>query len=489
MVFVGTAIKQMGSPTERQTESRIMTADVRINASGAVTMQNLMSMPFDPNTTKSRPTVYQVPGGAVIFYAATGTGEGQMFFTVTDGTNFSAPVPFSVGNGFEDVGHPSAQIRPYTGVNPQSTSPIVEVSFVGKLRGRPNSEVFYGRLNTGSTNVSGNIVNGTPGTIISLPQIADDQLTADTEAGTYRAQGVQWNTTKPIVVSQTLNGVTTPIEVGFPQTPTRVVDRTSGLIRFQTTLGGECYIDPSLGTVRFSSTLPLKSAIIKLTYTPRFLRVSEATTAAHATPTVLWDNRISGDASNYSYWFNILSNGTLQNVATNAAVRPARYVFTYTRAASGAGQAARPYWKTVRVGVQLTNAIATDSSGNIMSLTVAGANGPVQIDPPSGRIYFQASEEDKAVTITYTAVDPATGATGPWVDQRNVSLVVERPESPVPIDQAVNEAGINPFLDPFEINPRRPGLIWMIYSSTRAGGQDLYFQTIAPRFTPAVNGR
>lgn len=492
MAFVGQVEKQ--GPNGRNSESRIMVAPVSVGGNGAVTVGSPIAMPFDPNTPKFRPAIYQVQRGAAIFYGASGSGEGGLFYTVTSGTSFSQPVPVALGNGFEQLGSPSATIRNYTGAafRPQ---PIVELSFNAKLRGRSNTEVFYTRMSTTTANVNGAFVGNAPNRVIDLPSRLAEKLAPDTENGVYRAQGVLWNSRKPITVYQDLDG--TIINLETDPTKPRIIDRQSGLIRFDCKLGGQIYLDPSLGTVRFANAIPVKKATILLDYTPDVLRISESTVAGHGAPSVLWDNRIAGDVSNYSYWFDIVSNGALANVPSGASPRPARNVFMYTRAASGAGEAARPYWKSVRVGVQLPTPIFTDASGTLGAISITPASGPplgeVQVDPANGRIYFQSGDEDRVVNITYTGLDE-NNPTVPVTIQNpalgySVGLVTERAESEVPVDQAVNESSISPFLDPFDNNPRRPGLIWMFFVSTRAGSPDLYFQTMAPRFTPIVNGK
>jgi len=492
LAFIGTGDIQTGGG--RETQFRLMTANVSSNASGAVTIGAPNVMPFDPDSPKSRPSVYQVQGGAVIFYASTNTGVPQFFYTVTDGTTYAQPATFSVGNGFEELNSPSVQVRPYVGI--LGAQPIVEFSFAGKLRGRANSEIFYGRAFTTAAAVGNNSIPDAPGLPMYLAPRYQETLTKDSEAGTYRAQGVIWNSALALNqagftprtefrVYQSLNGG--PL-VDLEVNGTRTVDQASGLIRFDTALGGEAYVDPSLGTVRFADTVPVSSATIVLDYQPRFIRVSEATVAGHGSPTVLWDNRIAGDISPYSYWFNVSSGGGVSNVLPGATPRPARYVFTYTQGSAGAGLAERPYWKTLRLGVQLPTAIATDKSGDIISLNIGGTAGPVQVDPADGRIFFPATDEDRAVKITYTGIDPGTLQLVTINNVYTVGIIVEKPEAPIPIDQAVNEASVAAFLDPFDMIDR-PGLIWMFYTSTRAGAQDLYFQTMAPRFTPTINGK
>ena len=108
-------------------------------------------------------------------------------------------------------------------------------------------------------------------------------------------------------------------------------------------------------------------------------------------------------------------------------------------------------------------------------------------------MYFTDADENREVTVTFTGIDPGSGAEILNLQATAiVSLISEDDELPLPIDQAVNETQVTSFLDPFDPAPvaeRRPGLVWMFYTSTRAGGPDLYFQTIAPRFTPVASGR
>jgi hypothetical protein len=108
-------------------------------------------------------------------------------------------------------------------------------------------------------------------------------------------------------------------------------------------------------------------------------------------------------------------------------------------------------------------------------------------------VYFTADDENRIVSINFTAVDETTGQPI-VVAARNyrVSMITERGENPIAIEQAVNETQLFSFVDPFDNGTatlRRPGLIWLFYTSTRGGTSDVFFQTIAPRFTPVPVGR
>jgi hypothetical protein len=271
---------------------------------------------------------------------------------------------------------------------------------------------------------------------------------------------------------------------------TRSVDQPSGLISFDSTLGGKVYLDPSLGTIRFSGTAPARNATLLLSYTPRIVRISMSGGAAYVGPSGLFDDRLIGE---FSYWANQVNAA----IAPADAVQNDRFVFTYGRAAAGAGAASRPYMRTMRFGVQLPYAIHTQPSGNVTSIVVNGlAPGSFyQVDPANGRVYFTAPNENRTVNITYTAVDESTGGVlGSIQADYVVGLIGERAEAPVPIEQAVNETQLFSFVDRVEPptpapGDRRPGMIWMVFTSTRAGGPDVYLQSIAPRFTPVATGR
>jgi len=161
----------------------------------------------------------------------------------------------------------------------------------------------------------------------------------------------------------------------------------------------------------------------------------------------------------------------------------------YNRAAAGTGQSARPMVETLRLGVQVyaptltatSTIIPVTASGDVdfTQFSVAGTGNPYQVDPATGRIYFTALDEDAVVTVTIRGVP----------NQVQVGLLPERPETPVPIDQAINEGRVAAFVDPFDsvgANTRRPDLIWMLWTSTRTGTSDVFFQTIAPLLWPVL---
>jgi outer membrane protein assembly factor BamB len=468
LACVGEAQKQ--SPRGRTGDSRIFIARATIAGNGQVTLTTPVGLDADPGMPKGRPSLLQVGGTATAFYTVAGSGQSQIMYATFDGSSWGPARRIDVGGGFENVGAPSVHGRIYEGAGaPGAGTPIIEMSFTGKLRGRPHSEIFMGRMTSNG--------QGVPQQQVFLPVRQSETLQADAEPGTFRARGIGWNLNSAITLVQ-VRGGGAPVNLEVPGT--RQINRQTGLITFDTVLGGRVYIDPNMGTVRFANTVPARDAELFLTYQPRFVRISTGG-ASHNNSSLLYDNRLVGDVS---YWRNNLN----APASASDPIPASRFVLTYGRAATGGGQAARPFMHTVRFGVQLPTAVHTQPNGAVTNLSVSGANSFYQIDPANGRVYFTAADEARNVTITYTGADETTGQPIAFgATQYTIRLVSERTETPVPIEQAINESQMTTFIDPFDSTSaagRRPGLIWMFWTSTRGGTADVFFQTIAPRFTP-----
>lgn len=222
-------------------------------------------------------------------------------------------------------------------------------------------------------------------------------------------------------------------------------------------------------------------------YTPRFVRVSAGLGSNYRGAGLVFDERFTGENS---YWFS--QSGAPMN--WNALARNDRYIFTYARTSADGSSQARPYYRTYRFGVELPDAVQTITDrtspnyGRIAMLQVSGVVGFYQVDPISGKIYVSAENEGRVLTVRYYAVDEAGAYKGDYTVQLRVGLVSEMSETVVPVEQVANESAMSMALDPQNApfnsqNVRRPGLVWLFWSSTRAGVPDVYFETIAPRFT------
>jgi hypothetical protein len=480
MAFVGEARDGNG-----QQISRIFASEVTVNAAGAVVASDPIPLPFDSNSRKGKPAVIQTgPNTAIVFYPATsGNFTGLMAANLNaavdplTGSRWSAPMSIPFGSTFESIAGVSGVLRNYQG---NVLTPLIELVVTGKVRGVANAEGFIVRLQPSGSPLTLPALNGGMNPIaMAYPfQGRTEQLTL-VSSGLYRAQGVMWNYQQPIGLSMTLNGTTTDIL----RASTRSVDPQTGVVSYDTNLGGKVYLEPASGKVRFSSGVPPRNGVLLLQYTPYFFRLTDGS-VGYNTPSVAFDNHRTSDIS----WWD-------SGAWNDARLRNDRVVTTFVRE-GGAGQAPRPVVRTMRLGVRLPFNFATDDSGYPVSVLVSGNTQPFMVDPGTNSIYFTAADEGRAVTVTYSAYLPGSGqgTVTPFSTGATVGLIDESVESVVPIEQAVNESGLSMFLDPFDPNSsdvrlRRPTMLWMVWSSTRAGSPDLYLQTYAPRLAPAGSGK
>ncbi|MBY0457819.1 MAG: hypothetical protein K2V38_10810, partial [Gemmataceae bacterium] len=195
-----------------------------------------------------------------------------------------------------------------------------------------------------------------------------------------------------------------------------------------------------------------------------------------------------------SYWGNELNS----RPADTDPLRWDRRIVVYSRTAADGGSTARPFYQTFRHGVELPLPVALDrSTGSPVLFEViwVGGGDPAerfyQLDPVKGRVYFMSGLEDRRVDIRYRPADE-TGE--PYLNsitvQATVRMIRETDEQAIPVEQAGNESALTVALDPLSeafnnvtFGGRRPGLLWLFWTSSRTGNSDVYFQTIAPRFS------
>ncbi len=510
MAFVGDAQRQ--TPTGRVLDSRIFLSSVTTTAGGGInSISTPVAVPYDTQSAKGKPAIVQTASGALLFFPATSGSSTGIYTSRFDPTLTGAPftkvsaLPF--GDGFVSVASPSAAARAYSGADATLLGNIVDLTFTGKLRGRPVNEVFIGRLKlngdrlpeTATTELDGN-------PFVHLPQQFNERLVAEGD-GLYRARGVDWSrgssAQDQLTLTQTLAG---QAATDLLLADTRVIDPETGLISYETRLGGKVVIDPALGTVRFTAGMPSRSAEVRLTYHPRFVRISAGAGVGYTGASGLFDfswlagvinaNTDATDANNNSYYTYWKRAGSNTPVTTADAIRSERYLFTYTRGATGANQSARPFMSSMRFGIRLGYRLYTDKNGIPAPVTVTGNVGPYQISPTNGRIYFTSADEDRSgITVQFTGIDDSTGnAITNLSVTGSVSLVQETDEQPILIDEPTNESALTSFIDPVTyLTPlrknRRPSLVWLFWTSTRTGSPDVYFETISPRFDPLPTGQ
>lgn len=504
MAFVGEATRQTASG-ERRRESRLMLSSISLGSGGGVSAGTPIPLAVsgeipDPQARLGRPSVVQAGDTATVFYPITAAGTTQVYFSHFNGSQW-VQLPFArrfggglvsrlrTGDAFESVSAPSATLRSnaspaiFNPFNNQITPAVIEVVFTGRLRGRSQAEVYMMRVTANGGGVPTSS-EGTPWTRGPGRRSLVDPLTFDAASGLYWSEGADWqqdfSATNGIDL-QRLNVVAGNRVFESILVPGSAQQAEgSSVVSYATTLGGRAFIDLAAGSVRFSGTVIPRNLRIYARYRPRVLRVSTVTDHNHRAASMLFDDRTTGDNS---FWYD--SSGT---PITAGFERSERWLVGYGRTAARNPSASRPYLVTFRAGVRLPFPI--EMNGNVPAqLNFAFTDGtsvPFQLEPGTGRIYFPALAEGRAINITYRALnEDGTPLGSQTFRELPVQMIEEQPEFAIPIEQVSNESAVSMSLDALGGGQvfNRPALIWMFWSSTRAGGTDVFFQTLAPRFT------
>ncbi|MDQ2986671.1 MAG: hypothetical protein M3R13_08100 [Armatimonadota bacterium] len=443
-------------------DNRVFYADYATN--GALT--NTSWIVRDPRMEKKRirPINFGDLNTGAIFWYGEANGVTRMFQNAKIGTgnggdqtaNWTDNTLVDPGQGFASARDPQPILR----------ANGIDIVFTGQLKDRPQPEIFYAKFDTDRF--------GRIDDLDDQPERLFETLVREGNSGTYRARGVTWEEDETMQVFSYRTGVApTRIDVGRPET-----DPNTGIISKDSAIGGKVYLDPHVGTVRFSNP-PSGDLTIALRYTPKVMRVSELGTAGgHSNPSSFLDLRPQWDRE---FYFRLGG----QPIQAGDIPLATRIWHFYERGATGAGQTRRPYMKSQRLRIQLPTPVALQN-GAIVNLQVVGMTGAFyQVDPGNGRVYFELPDEGLERTINYSYRDTAGNIQQTSVTER-VDWGTEMAEKPVPIEQAIDEGTIFAFPDPFvwSQNDPRPGVVWLMYTSTRNGTRDVFYQSLAPKFSP-----
>lgn len=537
MAFVGDTMVR-GTTGEVRPQSQVFLAPLGFGGSGTVGLRSVAGavngyVPLpETSTIKGEPSLVQAgQDDATVFYVGRSGGGADLYTATFSGSTgvWSRVRALNLGAQFDDLGTPSAILRPYRLTSPFT---VADVFFTGKVKGRRNAEAFRGQLLTERT---GQVTEIEPWRTF---EDRFDRLEFDAVSGTYWAPGVNWRMNDADVNNFQLliqqGNVLQPLAAnrdpaadptnGPVDRSRRVIDREAREMVFDGLRGGKVYVDAQSGSIRLSGAILPRNAQLYVQYSPRFLRVSGTQSAfriedgavgrtARANVSVaanyrgvsaVFDDRMIGARAGVlpawsltedaNFWFDSVG----QVLPPSATVRHDRVWLTSNRTSGDGSTASRPFMSSMRFGVDLPAAIAMRSNGTPVALTVTLAGGPpsgpfetsYQLDPANGRVYFMSSLEDTVVRVSYTGVD-VNGRLIPNLNvEATVGLIQETPESAVPIEQVGSDGDIWVSVDPVGFdNPvfnRRPSLLWMFWSSSRAGVPDIYFQTVSPRTTPSL---
>lgn len=505
MAFIGQVDR--AKPTgERVKEYRLLISNVTPQAGGGVTVTDPIPLTaggeaVDPTTPLGRPSIVQSGNNATVFYTASSGSGGQILWSHFDGNDWinisraGRTESLGLGVAFDSTGSPSATLRRYQG----GRQSRINLTFTGRIRGRTQTDVYMMQM---VANGNGIPQPGQGG--YAFPFATRAERLEQGKNNLYWAQGAEWRLNNVDLDAVPDNPATmfaqTFIDIKWLDPATRqfvsILDHNSRtnasgsrVYVYKTIFGGQAYIDTAAGSIRFSGAILPRNAALFIRYTPRFLRVSEVEGMNYRTSSLAFDERYIADSS---FW--ALANNL--GAPADVAARNDRFLVTYLKTASTAPGTSQPYMKSMRFGYQLPYPVRTLPNGRIANLQVTGANSPYQIEPSTGKLYFMAGMEDQAITVTYDAVDSAGQPINGVTVGGFVSLITESTEVSVPMGGPANESALALALDPQSgINPvtgqpyngaalaaRRAPLVWMFWTSTRGGGADVYFQTVAPRY-------
>lgn len=508
--YVGEATKR-DAAGNTSVISQIVLNGGRFEADGTFAPLTESVMQFNPNARKSAPALVQRvnPANAnapfaTVFYSVNAGGLGSIESSAFNGEGWRVPRRFDFGNVFESVGSPSVALRPL------GNTAVGDLVFTGKVRGRANAEAFIGQFNIdqfGSQPANG-----------SLRQfpIRRDRLTQEGTAGDFWTQGILWQTSNNRFSAGNPNRIdvlrrTGPGEgagsfASILRYNTVEFNDETGLMTAESELGGRVIIDVNRGNIRFLGTIIPRNLQLYASYEPNLLRVSSGQGANYRGARVIYDDRFApifvdptiptrNRVSELSYWAR--PDGSQAQIGD--PVRVDRTIISFTRTSSDGAEVTRPFMRTLRPGVALPLPVATNEAGVPLGISVGFSTGGAgnqffQIDPARQRLYLMTEHIGSQVAVSYVGRD-VNGNTQNVQVTLPVRLVEEMPEQAIPIEQVGNESNLALALSPLNAawnSPgaqRAPGLIWMFWSSTRAGAEDVYFQSWAPRLVPLPPGR
>lgn len=423
----------------------------------------------DPFSAKSRPSLIQIDNNATLFYAASTTGGGQLRWNTFNGTRWSTTGILPLENSMESIDAPTTVIR--SAPVPTTTTPyLIDLVFSARLRGRAQSELFYLRLAANEQGVPVMPTDTAPDPLLSFSQ-TQDLIKFEPKTGTFWASGAIWRilaedidenlTNRRVDLLTTDNTGQTKSILDYS---TKNYNPGTNTLSFNTTLGGKVYLDTIKGSIQFSDALIPQDLPLMIQYTPRIYRLTTGTETDqdHRLPTLTYDQTQS------------------------------RFILTYTKVsesdAQGAPITSRPCLRTKKWGIELPVPINAPKGHSTMLRVLTSMDVPIEmsqytVDLSNNRIYFKPTFENQVVNIEYQAVGQKGSTTPIKLTNKAVRLIEEKNEFVIPISHPVNEIGLVHILDPIEFQSEnlRPRLIWMFWSSTRAGAPDLYFQTMAPQ--------
>ncbi|MEN6356582.1 MAG: hypothetical protein ABFD83_05800 [Armatimonadota bacterium] len=472
-----------------------------------------------------------------------------------------------------------------TSPNYSGCKQLLDIVYAGTNKFSQNSDILLGRYiaanqidinNQTDATVKEALENALPSKVAQpMPRVFNEQLRRDPKYGFYLSQHLAWVKPSPespvtdswgtdayygstpevpyihvvfpekyvlklpsgdvtvgsggAVVSATDGSVKINGTEVAPQALVPTYDEATGIYTYEypsaitTAILGKMLVDFSGGVVRFTQPLTEVKAgdsfitpEVRADYTPQTWRLT-TDEAVDNSP------RAFIERTN----MNTTINPGMGDFSGSSA--PVDRLWVFWRKAGTGVKTSTIYYKTYRVGVDLTKLIdpatgesyppipmvtqrnvlgtAVGSVNPSASLSVGNNRGPWEVNRAGTKIYFSEVDEryeslkrmsgtlfdtpPPDITITYTP--SASSGTGSQitVTPKDVYWIEETPEQSLfgfSADGNVNEDSIYAFADPVYSNssgtlvPAISSKIWVFWTSTRSGTSDLFWETVSPSF-------
>jgi hypothetical protein len=417
----------------------------------------------------------------------------------------------------------------------RQTLDVIDVVYTGVLKNRQTVEVLLTRylINRDST-------QGPVGqlSVVQLPAVQDETLTRVGTTSTWTARDAAWflgaaSIPGTIQIKLLKNGTGAPTLINARNGNANVsqsgqLDTASGLVYYNSGLGGQMVIDIRSGTVSFPNVPPGSADLLTASYTPQVMRLNAsrdetnilresgygnfaandpaflphpASTAAgdNMNPIALLDRGTNARISLVSPPVLFTANHTVANSLPNPPAIPVDRLWVLYRKSDVSGSVKSSiYYKAMRLMVRLPRPVllSTPNAQGIQqfaNLQVNGNIGPYEVDWVRGRIYFTEADEGNAISVQYTGDQNGSPINSgvlnyvvAWGDEISSTLQPPNPAAPyadltspeviMPTDSTVNEGQVTAFKDPFTSK------LWVFWTSTRSNSTDLFYQTLAPQF-------
>ncbi len=559
LFWQGVVDKQRGTGSQF-TESRTFYAPVQTNSNGQPDGANIRSFLNDPALSKlsPKPLLLNSNGNDImyLFWHAGSGQQTQLYYNDNTTANF----PAAAWNRDTRLETPEAlawQSDPspiyhqaWDTVNNKAMD-VIDIVYTGVLKNRRNVETMLSRYQINpdfSLSITG------------LPEVVGEQMSRTGTTFSYAARDAAWaygtgpqgqllptdresriklyisrNYAAPIPLVPANKGFFTDAQ--GDHFPIGRHDPASGLIYYDSILGGQIVVDPRSGTVSFPQVAPGRNDAIFVNYTPLVMRLNTSRDETNIVRTAGYGNFTANDRA-FEQRSASVSPGSNQNPvaiierdfnervnltsprvvfpANTGAAFPRLWVLYRKTDVSGAVRSTI-YYKAMRLLARLPRPVAlTNNNGNysITNLTVSANAGPYEVDWVRGRVYFTELAEGQTVTINYTYVGGQSGNLVyrvAWGDEISATSLPADPAQPfvdhttpevvLPTDSAVNEGQVTAFQIPASLRtgpaasgqpyqPVQGSELWVFWTSTRAGTTDLFYETIRPNFYPnATNQR